>query len=880
MIVVFPYSTRDEDLALRNLQWWNELGGCKGHQCLLMHDKRCAPDLVSSIGQEAFKAFDNVEMVPAGAAIDGWPEGANYFFRLAAATLQSRPQWRYFFWMEPDAIPLQKGWLDTLEAEYKRAGKPFMGDRVEVEKIPLHMSGVGFYPNPLHLYAGEAYRAHETAFDMAGKDQIVPRAHFTKLIEHAWQHKTFTDPHELQTQMRPECILFHSSKDGSLIDLLRHDKANQIQKRTDALHSDIHEKRGFVAATNQNETLQESVQPQTSRWGEGNLSPIPQTTSGIEVSEVSSRGQDSRRGAERQDREAQQVPAVQPTSASGDAARSPSKLQRPPDGGMDMRVVPPEGPRSITCDIFIKTYTKDAEWLDYCRRSIARFGTGFHNVVIIGDQKEYCDDGYLSQQIYKVYADTFTDADWILHMDSDAMFTRPVSPETYLIDGKPRWMITPNSDLEKSLPWFEVIREFMGENAEFEFMRRFPFLFPRWFYPQFRQFILTQHGVDAETYIKNRPNRSFSEFNCMGAFAYKFLRDKFHWIDTSKDPWPELTVDQLWSHGGLTEENKARREKILSGEPAQKLPEPEYDIPKLFTKGVFLSNLGEVKTIPEGIKVLPGDIWVLEGGDQISQWVEQEGRLDHDQNFLPFVLKHINEGDTVIDIGAHIGDHAIAYAHKAGEVHAFEPNPISFECLSHNLSPDIAPRAAGVFLHQVALGDKVGSAPLSGNNGQPGGGYIGEHMKVADVEMRPLDGYKIKADFIKIDVEGYELNVLRGGEATIEENRPIMVIEINFGALRRQGNVPGDIFSWLKAHDYSYTIIQENCGRTSPMYDVLCMPVAAPLLDKNDLLTNEQVQNYIKRIGKFSGFSLQNKAYVMRALVFAGLKEKRKKKKK
>jgi FkbM family methyltransferase len=775
MIVVFPFSIPDQDLALQNLQWINELGGCKGHQCLLMHDRRCTPDLVSSIRQEAFKAFDNVETLAAGAEIDGWPAGANYFFRLASGTLQGRPQWRYFFWMEPDAIPLQKGWLDTLEAEFKRAGKPFMGDRVEVENIPLHMSGVGFYPNPLHAYAGEAYRAHETAWDMAGREQIVPRAHFTKLIEHAWRHPPYSDPHELETQIRKEAVLFHASKDGSLIDLLRKKK-------------------------------------------EGDA------TCGL--------------------------PVIQ-TVKSNDAA-----------------TVQPAAASPI-CDIFIKTYAKDAEWLSYCQRSIARFAIGFRKVIVIDDKKEYCEDGYLSQQIYKVYADTFTDADWILHIDSDTMFTRPVTPEIYLIGDKPRWMITPNSEIEKSLPWFSVMREFMGENAEFEFMRRFPFIFPRWFYAAFRQFILTQHGVDAETYIKNRPFRAFSEFNCMGAFAYKFFRDKFHWIDTSKDPWPELTVDQLWSHGGLTEEIKGRREKILSGgDHAGRIAEnSEGQTPSANFTG---------KTIR--IKILPGDIWALEG-DQISGWVESENRLDHDQNFLPFVLRHINKGDRVIDIGAHIGDHAIAYARKAGLVYAFEPNPLSFECLSHNL----AAHKDRVFLYEVALGDKTGKVPLSGNNGQPGGGYIGTHMKVADVEMRRLDDFKIKPNFIKIDVEGYEPNVLRGAEATITANRPVMVIEVNFGALRRQGNVPGDIFHWLEAHDYSYSIIQENCGSTSPMYDILCVPVKAPVPDEtvpdtNDLLTQEQMRHYVRRIGEFSASSLANKCNVMQALVYAGLKERRRKK--
>ena len=52
---------------------------------------------------------------------------------------------------------------------------------------------------------------------MAARHQIVPQCHFTKLIEHAWKHPSFTDLNELETQIRNEAVLFHSSKDGSLI---------------------------------------------------------------------------------------------------------------------------------------------------------------------------------------------------------------------------------------------------------------------------------------------------------------------------------------------------------------------------------------------------------------------------------------------------------------------------------------------------------------------------------------------------------------------------------------------------------------------------------------------------------------------------------------
>jgi hypothetical protein len=66
-----------------------------------------------------------------------------------------------------------------------------------------------------------------------------------------------------------------------------------------------------------------------------------------------------------------------------------------------------------------------------------------------------------------------------------------------------------------------------------------------------------------------------------------------------------------------------------------------------------------MKITKHGFAVLENDQW-------ISRWAEEEGRLDHDQNMLPLILKHIYRGDTVVDVGAFIGDHTIAYSEKVG----------------------------------------------------------------------------------------------------------------------------------------------------------------------------------------------------------------------
>jgi len=278
------------------------------------------------------------------------------------------------------------------------------------------------------------------------------------------------------------------------------------------------------------------------------------------------------------------------------------------------------------------------------------------------------------------------------------------------------------------------------------------------------------------------------------------------------------------------------------------------------------------------------EVWVLEG-DQISEWVEQEGRLDHDQNFLPKILEHIKEGDTVIDVGAFIGDHTIAYASKASKVYAFEPNPAALWCLLHNtMSLD----NVGVF--RFGLSDREEAQPLSGNNGNYGGAYIGTDQKTADVHLAKLDFFGLKPNFIKIDAEGSELRVLKGAEKTIANHKPKLVIEINEVALGRQNTSPGEIFAWLERHGYTWTVMQENCTMFSPLYDILALPSEStrngvrqnngeegggPSDLETTLGASISLRDCVKTLQQHAESGKEERQYIMKMLKKAGLYPKR-----
>lgn len=509
MLVAYPYYLGDQDLALNLAQWITEMGGCKGHKVLIVRDQGSDPEKDVLIKAELDKSFDASEVITIiGDVYHSWPMSQNLMWSQTARHIQfhTKEPW---LWFESDVVILKEKWLDLIEAEYKACGKIFMGDLVNVSGIPPHMSGVAVWPGEVVQYAGIALISHEVAFDMAAKDQVLPQMHKTELIAHAWDRDLATG------------------------------KGNRVFENYEQVEREV-------------------------------LQPHP----GAVIYHADKSGSlikllRERRVAKLEDARLHSVERPLETR------RDVQNLEKPREGS---------NPSSPTCDIFIKTYPKDYEWLSYCLRSTEKFTSGFRKQLIItsgqgnlgfathpdGDvvihKSEYGENGYLSQEVFKLKADEFTEADFILYMDSDTQFIRPVTAETFFKDGKILWMITPYSGTKA--PWKPITEKFLKMPVEYETMRRHPIVVPRWLLKEVREFCQKTHGISIEEYVMSQPGHEFSEFNVLGAYAYHFHRDKFHWVDTSKIPeneWPVLTVNQEWSHNPLDDAMKAKLETILNG---------------------------------------------------------------------------------------------------------------------------------------------------------------------------------------------------------------------------------------------------------------------------------------------------------------------------
>ncbi len=216
-------------------------------------------------------------------------------------------------------------------------------------------------------------------------------------------------------------------------------------------------------------------------------------------------------------------------------------------------------------DIFYKSYRKDFQLLKYSLMSLRKNVEGFVNIILVvprEDADEIIDligffrgesgninlrlideygDGYLFQQVCKMNAWKYSKSDYILFADSDCIFDHPINLQDYVKDGKSEILYTPWEQVGDAQCWRDPTEEFMGEQVDFEFMRRNCLIYHR----STLEAISLQYQ-NLEEYIMS--SGRFSEFNAIGAWAFKNEKEKYNFVNTNNWEYTPPLAIQLWSH--------------------------------------------------------------------------------------------------------------------------------------------------------------------------------------------------------------------------------------------------------------------------------------------------------------------------------------------
>ena len=171
----------------------------------------------------------------------------------------------------------------------------------------------------------------------------------------------------------------------------------------------------------------------------------------------------------------------------------------------------------------------------------------------------------------------------------------------------------------------------------------------------------------------------------------------------------------------------------------------------------------------------------------------------------------INENDIVMDIGASIGYYTILAAKRARKVYAFEPLPFAYKRLIENININHYNNVEAI---QLGISDKSSiktlHVPKVGITGSTYSKMVTSN-RVIDVDIKtiPLDSLEVQPNLIKIDVEGAEVDVLKGMTNILNKGTTI-ICEVHKPLIEALGYKTIDIDTIMYKHGYNTYLIQED----------------------------------------------------------------------
>jgi FkbM family methyltransferase len=224
---------------------------------------------------------------------------------------------------------------------------------------------------------------------------------------------------------------------------------------------------------------------------------------------------------------------------------------------------------------------------------------------------------------------------------------------------------------------------------------------------------------------------------------------------------------------------------------------------------------------------------LYELGDGTLAWLDPRDYFQvmmfygrYSESILEIMGRYVNEGDAVIDVGAQIGFMSVQLAKlvgKGGRVYSFEPDPKARESLLSTLE---ANRMQQVTVFACCASSSNGEMPffVSPQVGWSTG-VAGTHLtnlSEISVESVTIDSLieqgLISRDvrLIKIDVEGFECDVVRGAQKFLDAGRPVLIVEAWDEILRARGESVDSLRKLIRSSRYTI--------RSITKMDWLCLP--------------------------------------------------------
>jgi len=241
-------------------------------------------------------------------------------------------------------------------------------------------------------------------------------------------------------------------------------------------------------------------------------------------------------------------------------------------------------------EIMVNSYHKDLPWLVWALRCMKKYMRGFSGITIVHPRTEAhlfeplrnefdpirllpCNEpsgkGMLYHMVQMARADQLMPlgTKYFLTTDSDGMMKMESTPEHFAWNDKPYWMYRTWESLtedDPKIPGAKVISDNLQWRPVTDYQLGFATdvftmcvniqLIPIDLLVHYRNHIESVHRKSFDEFMlegRNEFPQTRTDFNSLGAYFYRFHRDRFHWFDVKKPPYPVDRKKSYWSHGGL-----------------------------------------------------------------------------------------------------------------------------------------------------------------------------------------------------------------------------------------------------------------------------------------------------------------------------------------
>lgn len=206
--------------------------------------------------------------------------------------------------------------------------------------------------------------------------------------------------------------------------------------------------------------------------------------------------------------------------------------------------------------------------------------------------------------------------------------------------------------------------------------------------------------------------------------------------------------------------------------------------------------------------------------------------IDYEQVLANNFSKLLHKGDAVVDVGAHSGRHTRVFADlvgSSGRICAIEPLEYFATLLSEEFKSSNTVR-----VHNVAASNFIGTSSFTVAEGTPEESglrrkpYIfpekaaPKEIEVPVVTLDSLLSDWNRVDYLKLDIEGAELDCLEGGTSLIRRTRPIISFECGIGGYSQYGKTASDFITYAKSEEFQiYDLFGQNLSDTGLWHRVV-----------------------------------------------------------